>query len=472
MNWVVKLERIDEAGNLESAIVGYVERPDLASAGDLGLTHDDGKHLIGRLQAEIASDQVRALIAKARPCPCCHRLRPIKDHRRRRIDTVFGHLRLHAPRFDACVCGRSAASSPVAALFPHRTTPELRHLQVKLGSRFSYRQAADILNEFLPHLSSFNHATTRNRVLAVGKKIEAETRVEIATKPNVERPVDHMIVGIDGAFVKATRTKHQRKNFEIVLGRIEASGRSRKIFAAVRDLDDLARERVRSALRTAGRGPGTNLTVLSDGEDAMRLMAGQWLSGRVEHRLDWFHLRRRFQWLARSIYWALDYDDPAYDERRARYRRNLRSVRANVWHHGKSWHARWMIPMVRLCSQLLAQRNEVDAAGGDSSKLESALKRFYELEGYLHSNIGSLMDYGRSWRQGERIATAHIESTVNQLINQRMCNMRQMRWSRLGAQLMLHVRTAHLNGDLERHCGLRQSVRRSWTNDNEHRLVA
>ena len=33
MNWVVKLERIDEAGNLESAIVGYVERPDLASAG-------------------------------------------------------------------------------------------------------------------------------------------------------------------------------------------------------------------------------------------------------------------------------------------------------------------------------------------------------------------------------------------------------------------------------------------------------
>ena len=59
----------------------------------------------------------------------------------------------------------------------------------------------------------------------------------------------------------------------------------------------------------------------------MRLMAGQWLSGRVEHRLDWFHLRRRFQWLARSIYWALDYDDPAYDERRARYRRNLRSAR-------------------------------------------------------------------------------------------------------------------------------------------------
>ena len=221
MNWVVKLERIDDAGNLQSTIVGYVERPDLASEADLGLTHDEGKYLIRRLQAEIAQNQVEALIAKARPCPCCRRLRSVKEHRRRQIDTMFGHLRIHAPRFEACACGRSAASSPVASLFPHRTTPELRHLQVKLGSKFSYKQAADILNEFLPDLSCFNHATTRNRVLAVGRKIEAETRAEIAEKPTVARPADHMIVGIDGAFVKAARTKNQRKNFEIVLGRIE-----------------------------------------------------------------------------------------------------------------------------------------------------------------------------------------------------------------------------------------------------------
>lgn len=147
------------------------------------------------------------LIAKARPSPCCRRLRSVKEHRRRQIDTMFGHLRVHAPRFEACACGRSAASSPVASLFPHRTTPELRHLQVKLGSKLSYKQAADILNEFLPDLSCFNHATTRNRVLAVGRKIEAETRAEIAEKPTVATPADHMIVGIDGAFVKAARTK-------------------------------------------------------------------------------------------------------------------------------------------------------------------------------------------------------------------------------------------------------------------------
>ena len=274
MKWTVKIERIDEAGISHSATVGHIERPELTSESDLGLTHDDGKYLLRRVQAEVAQEQVHALISKIRPCLACGRLRSIKEHRRRRLDTVFGHLRIHAPRFEACVCGRSAASSPVAVLFPHHSTPELRYLQVKLGCKFSYQQAADILNEFLPDLSCFNHATTRNRVLAVGKAIEAETRAEIAEKPSVEKPVEHMIVGIDRAFVKATRSKNQRKNFEIVLGRIEACGRQEKIFAAVRDLDDLARERVRSSLRSAGRGPATNVTILSDGEDAMRLMAG------------------------------------------------------------------------------------------------------------------------------------------------------------------------------------------------------
>lgn len=209
MKWTMKLERIDEAGNFHSATVGYIERPELTSECDLGLTHDDGKFLIRRVQAEIAQDQVRALISQVRPCLCCGRLRSIKEHRRRRIDTVFGHLRIHAPRFNACACGGSAASSPVAALLPHRSTPELRYLQTKLGCKFSYQQAADILNEFLPDLSCFSHATTRNRVLAVGKMIEAETRAEIAEKPSVDKPVEHMTVSIDGAFVKATRSKNQ-----------------------------------------------------------------------------------------------------------------------------------------------------------------------------------------------------------------------------------------------------------------------
>jgi hypothetical protein len=53
MQWTVKIERIDEAGILHSTTVGHIERHELTSEADLGLTHDDGKYLIRRVQAEV-----------------------------------------------------------------------------------------------------------------------------------------------------------------------------------------------------------------------------------------------------------------------------------------------------------------------------------------------------------------------------------------------------------------------------------
>jgi hypothetical protein len=70
--------------------------------------------------------------------------------------------------------------------------------------------------------------------------------------------------------VKAKRTK-DRTHFEVLTGRIETAGQRRgKAFAIVRDLDALAKPRVRALLRRYGRGPETALTVLSDGEKGMR----------------------------------------------------------------------------------------------------------------------------------------------------------------------------------------------------------
>jgi hypothetical protein len=153
MKWTLKIERVDEAGILESQVFGHSERPALGSEADLGLTHDDGKYLIRQI---VAHDQVQSFISKTRPCRGCCGLRSIKDHRRRKIDTIFGHLRIRARRYEDCGCGQSNAPSPVAGLFPYRMTPELRHLQVKFGCKYSYQQAADILNEFLP-IGACNH---------------------------------------------------------------------------------------------------------------------------------------------------------------------------------------------------------------------------------------------------------------------------------------------------------------------------
>jgi hypothetical protein len=48
---------------------------------------------------------------------------------------------------------------------------------------------------------------------------------------------------------------------------------------------------------------------------------------------------------------------------------------------------------------------------------------------------------------------------VNQVINQRMCKKRQMRWTRAGAQYMLHARTAMINGQLGRYTGVEDAER-------------
>jgi hypothetical protein len=82
-----------------------------------------------------------------------------------------------------------------------------------------------------------------------------------------------------------------------------------------------------------------------------------------------------------------------------------------------------------------------------------------ELRRYLMGNRDSLTNYGAAYRRGERVSTAHVESTVNQVINQRMCKKRQMRWTRAGAQYMLHARTAMINGELGRYTGVADAER-------------
>jgi hypothetical protein len=68
-------------------------------------------------------------------------------------------------------------------------------------------------------------------MLAVGKRIEEAMRGEIDHPRIVPEPAERMMVGIDGAFVKAGHTRPgQRHQFEILTGRVEASQRGGEAF--------------------------------------------------------------------------------------------------------------------------------------------------------------------------------------------------------------------------------------------------
>ena len=173
-----------EDGSTATTQLGTLDRGACRSAEDVGLQLADAKRILGRLQEIVVSEQLQRYCEAVRPCPRCHRRRHLKDYRRRRFDTVFGRLAVRALRFDGCRhCGERLIVSPVSELLPECVSPELRHLQAKLAAQLPYRQAAALLDELLPETGGLNHATTRNRTLAVGKRIEQEIRGEIDHPP-------------------------------------------------------------------------------------------------------------------------------------------------------------------------------------------------------------------------------------------------------------------------------------------------
>jgi hypothetical protein len=88
-----------------------------------------------------------------------------------------------------------------------------------------------------------------------------------------------------------------------------------------------------------------------------------------------------------------------------------------------------------------------DGREGDPTwrRLWTALR---EIDRYLTSQSAWLVNYAERHRAGLRVGTALTEAAANFLVNQRMNKAQQMRWSRRGADLLLQVRCAVLNGKL------------------------
>ena len=80
----------------------------------------------------------------------------------------------------------------------------------------------------------------------------------------------------------------------------------------------------------------------------------------------------------------------------------------------------------------------------------SRLQRYVaDLLGYLERNEDALVPYAARRRRDEPIATAFVESAVNEIVAKRMNKKQQMRWSRATVQPFLDLRTAVLNDTIE-----------------------
>jgi hypothetical protein len=222
---------------------------------------------------------------------------------------------------------------------------------------------------------------------------------------------------------------------------VESTPRGGHAFAVVRNLEDgQAKQRVQAILRRCGRGPDTKVRILSDGEDGLREVVG-WFGKRSEHRLDWFHVARRIDSIGKQLLYLPE--SPVYGWRLAFHSKNLYRIKWQLWNHGVEI-ADW---------EMKTFRAGLAEDAWDSPKLlqrfQSVESKLDELRSYLYANESAVRGYAKASRQQKRVSTAHVESTVNQLINWRMCKKQQMRWSKPGAHCLLQVKTAAINGQLQ-----------------------
>lgn len=400
------------------------------------------------LQQRIVQSQIDEHVTCARVCPDCLKLRRLRDQRTRTLQTLFGTVKVAAPRIRLCVCGDSLSRldvsvSPLARLLPDRCTEELRRLQAELAARPSLREATRLLQTFLP-CSPPNHSSVRNRLHRVARGIEA---VEAAAPQAPEVPLRQreaqmeIVVMIDRAHIRAV-PGHHRRHINVTVGKAETAGRQPRRFALAPLGAVEPAQAVRAALLAQGWQTGTPVTVISDRDPALPNLVCAATKGTVRHILDWWHISMRVRHIEQALagiyalrpmqHCGLDYISLDVDQ-----------LRHLIWngYAAKAGQALWAVS--HLASEAIYL---------DGNQLGPAVRRFllhcHDLRAYLANNESALIDFQVRYRAGLPISTSRAEASVDEIANARMAKRQRMRWSPQGAHCMATVRAAVLDGRL------------------------
>ena len=121
----------------------------------------------------------------------------------------------------------------------------------------------------------------------------------------------------------------------------------------------------------------------------------------------------------------------------------IERIRWRLWHG----QVRRSLDLIEETAVKLEAIAEDTASVAVAQKVARLLR---DLETYVSGQSEIIIDYATARRCNEPISTAITESTVQWLLHRRMNARQQMRWSPRGAHLMLKVRTASVNGTLDR----------------------
>jgi len=439
----------------------------------LGLALEESKQLLEQLQQTIVDQQIAAYLNHQRACPHCGKHRQLKQRGSAPFRTLFGLVAVSNPRWQHCDCQSHQQQTfrPLTALLPERSSPELRYLETKWASLAPYGVTTKLLHEVLPIDHTHSEVTVRNHTLQMARRKEQELGAEQpmfvdgcqAERDRLPIPDGPLTVGIDGGIVRARRGTTGSKTanlFEVIAGKRILSFRrddpedvppSSKCFALVQSVDTKPKRRLFDLLISQGMQANQQVTFFSDGGDNGRRLP-EYLNPEAEHMLDWFHLTMRLTVLqqgARGLPNPNASSSVSATTHDQCLERRLESVKHSLW-HGNS---------ARALDRLWGVEDELDSYGYDeygeptpqpgNDAAARMLTYAREFHTYIANNAGSIVNYGERYRNGERISTSFVESTINQVVSKRMVKQQQMQWTPKGAHLLLQVRTQVINGDWE-----------------------
>ena len=410
-----------------------LDRPrDLRDIANLGLTLDEAKQLLTRVQQAVATIQARDHAALRPACADCGASCHVKVWQSRPIATLFGTVVVRLPRFRCPGCGRVEAGIDWPAYC--RSTPELDQLHAHLSALLTYWIAAGVLAHLLPVAAGTGHETLRCRTLKLGEQLRGSAAVSPEPAAVVAvAPAPTISLSLDSTFI---RSCHEgERHLEVRVGNAESpEDGGRQVFGAVANAGTDIVALIRHALDALGRTGNTALTAFTDGCSGLRaILAAAGITG--PPIADWFHLSMRLQH-AKQVAEALPAEDPHQQQAKTEIVAEVERLRWRTW-HGKAKDAR--ITLRRLRTLLPALERE------PVRKLRRALRA---VNRYLRSQSAWLVDYAERHRAGQRVGTSITEGTANFLVNKRMAKSQQMRWIRRGADLLLQVRCAVYNGAL------------------------
>jgi hypothetical protein len=322
-------------------------------------------------------------------------------------------------------------------------------LETKWASLVSFDLAAQMLEDVLPTDTHFRATSVRNHLQRVAKRAEAGLGREqvsfIDGCPQewaaLPRPAAPLTVGIDGGYVRQWDNK--KTHFEVIVGNSIPEEGASKCFGLVQSYDDKPKRRVFEVLKGQGMQLNQQIVFLSDGGDTVRNLQ-LYLNPEAEHLLDWFHVTMRLTVL-RQIAKGLPMTVGEGDEKcelREPALKVLESIKWYLW-HGNAYEALQHLETLEM---------DLDVADEESkdSTTRKLLRAVEEFQTYIANNQAFIPNYGERYRQGDRISTGFVESTVNYVVAKRFTKRQQMQWSQKGAHLLLQMRTRVLNGELEK----------------------